>query len=451
MFYIDSTTHKPNHAFALERAEAWARRGFRFDASSWRELTNGAVETAEQLKQLGLRNPDSPQQLEWFLRSFNSLEIAAQMYDLKKARWNFTVEAFSALADKYASVTELRLLFEYKKYQATARSFKSLEKQLKDCGMAYPKVKLTSTNRIMFTEPYISGLPKICRPFRPCDVDSVLISVDVKAQEPTIIANWFGSEKLRRITATESDIYTGAAKAAFIPRVKVCDNSVSEVRGGAWLWGTGDALRYIEDVPVSAVDALPTLVVGVFQSGAHRMLPVTWSVVKREPIGELLPAALSFRLTPAERQEVKTVWSTIAYGGSKNTAREFCTEIDGGALADYVKAEVTPLKFSESGVVTYFGTKLATEKNSLSRALNNRAVQGTGADLTALLIEHFYSEPRPEGIDIYFTRYDELVLQVSRRFIDSFGGAEQVSEYLHDIFEHKVDEFSPFRVDVRIF
>jgi hypothetical protein len=451
MFYIDSKTQKPNHEFARERAQDWARRGFRFDAAAWRSLTDGAAERSDQLRQLGLENPDSPTQIEWFLRSFNSLEIAAQLYDLKRAKWDLTVDAISALVDKYAGVPELRILFEYKKIQAVARSFKSLERQLKDGGVAYPQVKLTSTNRIMFVEPYISGLPNVCRPLCPYDDDSVLVSVDITAQEPTIIANWYGSDNLRSISATESDIYTGVAKAAFIPRVKIGDGSVSKVRGGYWLWGTGDALKHIEDVhPSAASGAPPALVCGVFESGARRMLPVRWSGGRKDPIGELLPAALGFRLTPEQRQNVKDAWSILVYGGAKATAVSLCTSIDGVVLADYIKSEVKPLKFDDTGVSTYFGTPLQTDKNALSRALNNRAVQGTGADLMALLIEHFYSEPQPDGIDIYFTRYDEMIMQVSGGFIDSRGGGEGVGDYLRDIFGHKVDGFTPFMVDVRL-
>ncbi len=244
---------KVREALVLEHAEAWAARGFRFDRSKWKGLIDGSEDKKRQLVALGLKNPDSPREAEWFLRSFNSLEIAAHLYDLKKAKWAVTADALSDLADMFQSIPELRLLFEYKKLTATARSFISLERQLESGNIAHPKVKRTVTNRLMFVEPYISGLPKSCRPYLPMSEDCVLLSVDVKAQEPTIIVNWFGSESFRKISATEPDIYKGVAKAAFIPKVMAYEGagaSVTTVKpnGGTWLWGAGDTLTYIEDI-----------------------------------------------------------------------------------------------------------------------------------------------------------------------------------------------------------
>ncbi|GHU92648.1 hypothetical protein FACS1894208_00170 [Clostridia bacterium] len=446
MFRINSREMKPNHVLALAHAQDWCVRGMRFDPSAWRDVTEAADTLRAQLVKIGLKNPNSPAQVERFLRSYNSLEIAAVLYDVRKAKWNLSVDALGELADKFTGLPDLTLLFEYKRAEVVAQSFRSLERLLTAGSVVHPKVKLTRTNRIMFVEPHIEGMPKCRRPFRPLDNDCVLLSVDVKTQEPGIILGWFGSNTLRKVVDAEPDIYTGVARAAFVPRVSVGGggNPLTSVpRGGTWTWGTGDTLLYVEN----AREPEQKKVAGVFESGKRRQMPVLWVAGKGGAlVGEINPTSLTYNLTKEQRDEVKKVWNRTAYGGGVGTAGAACTEIDGETLAKYIRSEVVIPK----NAATYFGTPLVTGLNAHRNVVCNHSVQGTGADLMALLIERFYSEPRPDKMDIYFTRYDELVLQVPLAFIAECGG-EGVGDYLRDIFEHTVDGFRPFRVDVEVF
>ena len=101
--------HKPNHSLALKHAQEWCERGFRFNREAWSEIVETANEKKEQLIKYGLKNPDSPKQIEWFLRSFNSLEIAAFMYDLKKGGWDLTVDALCEVAEKFTGILKSQL------------------------------------------------------------------------------------------------------------------------------------------------------------------------------------------------------------------------------------------------------------------------------------------------------------------------------------------------------
>ena len=465
LFHIDSKVHKPNHGLALKHAQEWCERGFRFNREAWSEIVETANEKKEQLMKYGLKNPESPKQIEWFLRSFNSLEIAAFMYDLKKGGWDLTVDALCEVAEKFTGIPEITTLYEYKQAMAIARSFLTLERHLKGGDIVHPKVKTTSTNRIMFVEPFLSGLPKQCKPFAPINKDGVLLSVDVKAQEPNIIINWFGSPSLRAIASTETDIYTGVAKAAFIPRVHLIEGAGKSItpvyQGLAWVWGKGDTLLHIENIHQSSLLAPPKSAIGVFESGERRELPIKWSTENKktgEMVGELeltdeIQDNMTFRLSEEARSEVKEVWNMLAYGGSLGSAKAHCTILDGNALVDYLKKELRITSKTDNGDIlqTYFGTPILSDKRVNYRSARNRIVQGTGADLMALLIERFYSEQRPDGVDIYLTRYDELVIEVPWSFFNSCGEAKGVKEYFTEVFEHQVDDFTPFKVDIDLF
>lgn len=446
---------------ALEYAKKWCTRGFRFDRASWSDITETASESRAKLLKYGLKNPDRPKEVEWFLRSFNSLEIAALMYDLKKGGWDLTVDTFCEVAGRFTGIPEIQTLYEYKQAMGTARSFKTLERHLKGGDIVHPKAKVTTTNRIMFVEPFLSGLPKRCKPFVPINDDSILVSVDVKAQEPNIIVNWFGSPNLREVAATETDIYTGVAKAALLPRVSLIEGTGKSItpvhKGVSWIWGTGDSLLYLENVHQSFLLDNPRTVTGVFESGKRRHLPVKWGErTKGEAVGVLDVTEdisdLTFTLTNEAREEVKDVWNLLAYGGSLASAKALCSEIDGSVLVDHIKTELRlSRKIDEDEAhQTYFGTSLVSDKKVGYRSVRNRIIQGTGADLMALLIERFYSEKRPEGVDIYLTRYDELVIEIPMSFFDINGG-KGVIDFLTDIFEHQVDDFTPFKVSVNLF
>ena len=93
---------------------------------------------------------------------------------------------------------------------------------------------------------------------------------------------------------------------------------------------------------------------------------------------------------------------------------------------------------------TYFGTRLGSPKvgNELVRSLMDLAIQGTGADILALLVKHFM-ETKEEGFELYYTRHDELILQVDRDI-----PCEHVKEVLTNMFTHKVDDWMPFQVKI---
>ncbi len=83
----------------------------------------------------------------------------------------------------------------------------------------------------------------------------------------------------------------------------------------------------------------------------------------------------------------------------------------------------------------------------------NLPVQGTGADILALLIKHFDGETKSRGLsgimEFYFSRHDEVIIEVDRGFYET-EGLDKVTSILRDIFEHSVDDWEPFTVEIKV-
>lgn len=378
MLNFDTSVDKPDHVFMKEKAEEWAKRGFRFDPETWRDMVDIVAEIEQELLKLGLKNPNSDKEVEWFLQSFNSLEIAGALYNINRGRWDLSVNALNTVAQQYTGISEVALLAEYKKARATASAFITLTRHLTEDNIAFPKVSTTLTNRVMFVEPHITGLPKIIRPFLPHNPNSVLISVDVKAQEPSLIIYFYGSDKLKDALSSD-DPYFGIAQLAFGP--------------------------------------------------------------------------LKYGLSEEERTEVKKVWNVTAYGGSYATVKSLCKIIDAETLSRFIRAEIQLKGIDKNSLFSCFGTKLVRERGkSWSSVLLNTIIQATGADIMALLIENFYSLPMTErdGINIYITRYDEVVLEVSEACIEQ-NSLEGVLAKIQSFFGHKINNELKFSIEAKLF
>ncbi len=106
-------------------------------------------------------------------------------------------------------------------------------------------------------------------------------------------------------------------------------------------------------------------------------------------------------------------------------------------------------------VETYFNTEVTTDEagRGLWRVLMDLPVQGTGADILALLIKHFDDETKSRGLssimEFYFSRHDEVIIEVDRGFYET-EGLDKVTSILRDIFEHSIDDWEPFTVEIKV-
>lgn len=301
--------------------------------------------------------------------------------------WTTNKDAMSNLAlSGYQSAVDI---MSYRKAKNFFESVSSFHTAMCGDGRVHPKMSIGKTNRLEYKEPALMNIPKqlLWEIVGPRTEGNMLVSIDIKNQEPLIMINMLGIERLRAF-AEEGDIY----ESVFI------------------------------------------------------------DIFGREP-------------APIERKELKIAWNAMSYGATKFGVKAMCKNIDGMAVYQYFdkikefkeyKAEKGRLaKAKVQTATTYFGTELkANEYNQakLKRVLMDIPIQGTGSDILALLVENFdYEMERRdlvEEIRLYFTRKDELIVEVDQHFVAEVGKTE-VFRILEDVFMHVVDDWTPFLVKIR--
>ena len=104
-------------------------------------------------------------------------------------------------------------------------------------------------------------------------------------------------------------------------------------------------------------------------------------------------------------------------------------------------------------VTSYFGEKMYPDgynTRAIARQVMDYEIQGTGADILELLVEHFNEEKKKglnavlNNIEIYYTRHDELILLANAGLSN-----EEVEETLNDMFRHQIDDWKPFEVEIK--
>ena len=76
-------------------------------------------------------------------------------------------------------------------------------------------------------------------------------------------------------------------------------------------------------------------------------------------------------------------------------------------------------------------------------------VQGTGSDILSLLVKHFETEGIAEGLSLYYTRHDELILEASKEYMSGLSSGE-LEGRMREIFQHQVDDWEPFQIEVSV-
>lgn len=259
----------------------------------------------------------------------------------------------------------------------------SLKEYMDSKGLVYPEVSRGKTFRYSYAKPAIMSIPKdlLWQVIKPRNPNNVLYAVDIHQQEPYILVHYLKIDALIQLLKDEPDFYKAIYKQAFK-----------------------------EDCP----------------SKEHR-------------------------------KEVKKVWNALSYGGTKNI-KNLCTLINPQPIVDFFKGIKEYRNYTSKSFYyahknatyrkTYFNTKVYTTGNEvykLARSNMDIPIQGTGSDILSFLIEHLLEVTKEkqlqDKLEFYFSRHDELILEVSPEL-------ENVEELLTDIFTHQVDDWIPFSVKV---
>lgn len=306
---------------------------------------------------------------------------------LRDGKWTTNGSAMTSLALKgYSDAVDILTYRKAKKYSESVMSFIT---EIRGDGRVHPILSLGKTNRINYSAPALMNIPKrliwdMIGPRRP---GNMLVSVDIKNQEPWIMINILGIEKLKQLLDVQGGLYERVFNEIF----------------------------------------------------------------NRDPEG-------------MERDELKVSWNAMTYGASIYGIKEICRHIPGEQVYKYFnsfpefkkyKAKCAALaKNHVQTSLTYFGTKLYADEigSKLKRVLMDIPIQGTGTDILALLVKHFDEEVEEreieDSIGLYYTRHDEVILEIQQEFVQEHG-KEKVFDIIRDIFEHRIDDWEPFRVEIK--
>lgn len=391
MYKINTKVDKPDIKYMRERIEEVARDGFRVsdDIQSILDILNADLENnKKQVMSYGIKNPNSAAQVIAYLQSLKDPNVAECCID-GKGKWSSNRDCLAKLAHKGNDFAVD--LLTYRKSTEYVKSVKQLVDTMGSEHIVRPQINYGKTNRVNYANPAIMNIPKdiIWDLIVPSKEGNVLVSVDIKNQEPWILINMLHIKSLKDVLKDNSE-------------------------GGLY-------------------NALYKIIFGT------------------EP-------------TPIQRKEFKTSWNALTYGSTKKAIVETYRNIDGAKVYSYFTKipELAEYKTNcyklatakKKDTHTLFGTELIADgdaKGRLQRQLMDLPIQGTGADILALLIKHFDDETEEKGLAdkmwVYFTRHDELVIEVDGKAFEEMG-EEKVFEILRDLFEHQIDDWEPFKVEI---
>lgn len=500
MYRINTSADKPNAERLKNNVSDMMKHGIRVGniLTAYNFFSEIAETMAIRLKsEFGIDNPNSPKQIEYFLSNRKDpiyYEICYQ-----EGKWTSNKEALEEL--KSHGIEFADVLMKYRKAKKLTDSVKALLNAKDNNGLIHPTVSLTKTNRISYTAPALMNIPKkllwdVITPYKDGDF---LWSADIKNQEPSILINIVGADSLKHALTSPDGLYECLYSECFKPRAKctllVMPNAETRVIPREELMNNpkippatyapvptdcpmdycGQVVRYVDTIimqtGVNNMPELPSRIKVYTEDNVEMLADVVWDEIKAKDLSKPQKVEVYGTLTKVKpmcvgvyRKEFKTSWNAMTYGSSKRGIVAQCKHIDGDKVYRFFH-DIPQLKYYQSvwtkqakiGVQyskTLFGTLLHTDEydtKRLARSLMDLPIQGTGADILDLLVAHFIEETNKRGISdkiwIYYTRHDEVILEVDGDWQREVG-ADYVESVIRDILEHQINDWEPFKIEV---
>lgn len=509
MYHISLKEDKPDIEYMRSQIEKLMARGIRLH--EFTELKNYYVNLRDTLKKnfsdtYKVANPNSVKQLVGLVvRLSNSValgsrnDIIENCYDDQTNKWTTNKCALGNLAALgYEFAQDL---LDYRAADSIAKSILSLEGNIASDGLLHPNVSLTKTNRVNYTSPALMNIPKklLWQLVAPFKQGNALYSIDIKNQEPSILAHMTGAEELKQALESPDGLYESLFKQCFKP---CCVANVlidtfmedrvyseEEIRSIGTIspkyycaqrpqtsgqYYNGEKIRLIESICAGGskgvVPKLPDKVHIETENGNNYEVEVTWeqndikAKSSRDYSVRGYLSGIEMQIEPIERKEFKTSYLAITYGAAITTIKESCKHIDGERVYKFVtgikaikehKARINKLiSQGISSIESAFGTVIdagTRDPGMLKRIMLDLPIQGTGADILSLLLKNFYNQVDKLGysdkMSVYYTRHDELIIEVENEWLQEVG-EKQVTDILRDIFEHQIDDWAPFKIEI---
>lgn len=509
MYHISLKEDKPDIEYMRAKVTELMKRGIKLH--EFKELKDYYVNLRDTLKQnfsetYGVQNPNSVKQLVALLvRLSNSVELGSRndiienCYNDQDNKWTTNKDALGNLAALgYEFAQDL---LDYRSADSYAKAILSLEDNILADGLIHPEVSLTKTNRISYTGPALMNIPKelLWRLVAPFNSGDALYSIDIKNQEPSILAYMTGAVELKEALESNEGMYESLFKQCFKPccvaNVLIdtfMENRVYSVKEISDIgtisprsyyaqrpqtteqYYNGEKVKLIETICAGGskgvVPKLPDKVHIETENDNTYEVSVTWEEkdIKTNSNKDYSVRGyindIDMKITPIERKEFKTSYLAITYGAAITTIKNSCKHIDGERVYKFVtgikaikeyKSNIN--KLIRQGVTTIgslFGTVLQSGTNDpgmLKRILLDLPIQGTGADILSLLLKHFYERMNElslaDKLFVYYTRHDELIVEVDGQWLNEVG-SDKVVDLLKDTFEHQINDWTPFKIEI---
>lgn len=395
MIWLDSKVDKPDFDFKLKYINAIMQRGIRVSrpVDIEAQAAKMANEIAMQLhSEYGLNNPASPAQIvDTFMANSTDENILSVCYNTKKQKFSTNEDNLIALANMgYKWAVEILL---YRKNNGIVKNIESVMSRADADGLIHPQISLQKTNRVSYKEPALGNINTdiLWSMIKPYKEGNHIWSVDIKNQEPWILIHLIGAKQLKALTEKASDTNSSIYKAIY-----------------------------------------------------------------EEVFGHSIESEEAYK-------EMKMAWNMLTYGGTYNGLASRCKIIDAKRVYDFFNS-VPELKayrgrtfgLAKKGinsVKTVFGTTVYADKEggALQRSLMDIPIQGTGADILALLLvnidRQLFELGLSEVISVYYTRHDEIIFEVDGDWQKEVG-ADEVRDALRVLTEHRIDDWTPFGIDI---
>lgn len=501
MYHIDSKVEKPDIAYLKTQVEEMMHRGIQ--TGNIQEIYNAFAAERDEIANLirltyGIKNPNSTKDLITFVSNIDSAEVYEAC--CIEGKWTTNKDALSTLSLLgYQFATDILAYRKAKKY---AESVKSMMDAADSNGKVHPTVSLGKTNRINYSAPALMNIPKplLWHIIKPNKEGNTLISADIKNQEPNILINLLNATELKPALNDDRGLYEYLFDKAYSAKatlnILVTDNhepgvisniELSELEYVPPVYYAASSpsvvSTYYNNEVVRAIDAtnvvvnirgkkpiLPDKVLIETINDNHYYVPVIWDEYKpdfKSPGIITITGTLQGVEVKCEgiyRKEFKTSWNAMTYGASSFGIEKHCKHIDGkkafeffSKIPEFKKYRNLCTKQSNQGnqyINTYFGTTLfadETNPGKLKRVLMDLPVQGTAADILSLLIKHSKEEIAKNELigklSIVYTRHDEIIFEADKNWVNEVG-IDGVKEFIRNIVEHQVDDWTPFKVEV---
>lgn len=392
MLKLHSKTDRPDFNYLNKVLQESLRQGIKIQVSNELqiELKNELISAKLALQNYGVYNPNKRTELIAVLEELSKSDDMVKECCYVNDKWTTAQPALKKLAHHGNQfVIDLMYYRRISKYLSYVDSLLSFSDEK---GYIHPVLCGSTTNRIQYKDPGIMNIPKqlLWGVIQPRNDKWSLYSVDIKNQEPWILINMLDIQELKDLLAISKN------------------------------------------------------------GSLYDMLFVTFY--------NKMPTAI-------ERKEFKIAWNALTYGATKKGIKAACNNIDSDVVYKYFNQLSGYKKYKKdmnakaySGCTkaeTLFGTEVVATgatKQKIVRQLMNLGIQGTGADILAFLVKHFEDEKKDKKLanymHIYFTRHDECVVEISKYYEKKIGGEAAVCGLLFDMFEHQIDDWEPFNLEI---